>query len=55
LRENRDPSIPFTPAMERAKRFTWESAASKTRDVLAAALAGGPKLPTALLERSAAQ
>jgi glycosyltransferase involved in cell wall biosynthesis len=38
LRNNPYPSIPFDPGMDRAKRFTWESAASRTREVLAATL-----------------
>lgn len=39
LRNNLYPSVPFDPAIERAKRFTWESAAGRTREVLATTLA----------------
>lgn len=54
LRKNRDISVPFTAAMERAKRFTWELAASKTRDVMAAALTANPKVRVPIMERTAA-
>jgi glycosyltransferase involved in cell wall biosynthesis len=41
LRVDSDPLLPFEPAMERARKFTWDAAASKTREVLAAALVAG--------------
>lgn len=34
LSEDAQPNKPFLPAMERAKKFSWDSAASKTREVL---------------------
>ena len=52
LRNNPYPSVPFVPAMERAKRFTWEAAASKTRELLGATLAADLKSSSALLERT---
>ncbi len=52
LSQNVNVSVPFTPVMERAKLFTWETAASKTREVLDAALAQGQELRATLSERT---
>lgn len=39
LSEDADPAVPFMPAMNRAKLFSWETAASRTREVLYEAVA----------------
>ena len=42
LREDHAPNVPFQPAIDQASRFTWETAASKTREVLSTAAAYEP-------------
>jgi glycosyltransferase involved in cell wall biosynthesis len=52
LQSHHSAPPPFIPAIERAKRFTWDSAAAKTREVLTAALAANSE--PSLLERTQA-
>jgi glycosyltransferase involved in cell wall biosynthesis len=37
LREDHDPCIPFQPVIDRSREFSWDTAASKTREVLTTA------------------
>jgi len=42
LNQDSNLNLPFQPVIDRARKFTWESAASKTREVLSAAAALEP-------------
>ena len=51
LREHGGPPVAFVPVMERARQFTWDAAAAKTRDVFAMVREAAPKRLLAPFER----
>jgi glycosyltransferase involved in cell wall biosynthesis len=54
LQDQDTPLVPFEPAIQRARQFTWDSAASKTREVLTAAVLASRKSHKVYGERTEA-